>query len=358
MDNRDFTTKALLALQCVDELSYKKKTDLLNLVGDPSELISEKSAVKRVLGDNNATEFFKNYDNIDSIFDKLVKNDVHWVTYLDDEYPDELSGLDDKPYVLFVKGNYSALKNVCIGIVGSRRATRYGVKVAEEFAREFARAGVTVVSGFARGIDATAHKACVAMGKPTVAVFACGLDICYPAEHRGLIDGVLLNGGAIVSEYMLGVKPLQYHFPERNRIISGLSRAVLLAEAAKRSGSLITMKFAVEQGKEIFAVPGNIFAAESEGVNELLRETPHALAIKPEDVLDALHIKRESTEKKAVELNLVENQIVEALHDEELHFEDLLSITQLTVSELTTALFNLELNGLVQNTGGNYYALA
>ena len=133
---------------------------------------------------------------------------------------------------------------------------------------------------------------------------------------------------------------------------------MLLAEAAKKSGSLITMRLAIEQGKDVFAVPGNIFAAESEGANELLREMPHALAIKPEDVLDALHIKRDSVEKKVVELNLVENQIVEALHDEELHFEDLLSLTQLTVSELTTALFNLELNGLVQNTGGNYYALA
>lgn len=358
MDLRDLTTKAIAALQCVEELSYKKKRDLLELVGDPSEIILEKAEVKRVLGDANAAEFFKNMEKIDGILDDLAKREIHWLSYLDGDYPDALRGIEDRPYMLFVKGDCRALKNECIAIVGSRRATRYGIKVAEEFAREFSRAGVSVVSGFARGVDGTAHKACVASGKPTVAVFACGLDVCYPSEHRGLIDGVLMNGGAIVSEYPLGTKPLQYHFPERNRIISGLSKGVLLAEAAKRSGSLITMRFAIEQGRDIFVVPGNIFAAESEGANELLREMPHAIAIKPEDVLDALHIKRESVEKKAVELSLVENQIIDALHDGELHFEDLLSLTQLSVSELTTALFNLELNGLLQNTGGNYYALS
>ncbi len=358
MDNKELTAKVLLALQCVEELAYKKKADLLAAVGDPSALPANRDTVRRVLGDNAASEFFTRYNEIDSIIDRLQKSEVHWVTCLDDDYPDGLLGIYDKPIVLFVRGNYAALKNDCIGIVGSRRPTRYGIKVAEEFAREFSRAGVTVVSGFARGIDGTAHKACVAGGKPTVAVFACGLDVCYPAEHRGLLDGILMNGGAIVSEYMLGTKPLQYHFPERNRIISGLSRGVFLAEAAKKSGSLITMRCAIEQGKEIFVVPGNIFAAESEGANELLREMPHALAIKPEDVLDALHIKRESFEQKTVELSFVENQILDALHDEELHFEELLSLTQLTVNELTTALFNLELNGMIQNTGGNYYSLA
>lgn len=358
MDSKDLTTKVLLALSCVEELAYKKKSDLLSLVGDPSELPGKKDAVKRTLGEQNAAVFFKRYEEIDGIIEKLAKNDVHWLSYLEDDYPDLLRAIYDKPIILFLKGDANALKKECIGIVGSRKPTRYGEKVAEEFAREFSRAGVTVVSGFARGIDSMAHKACVAGGKPTVAVFACGLDVCYPAEHRGLMDGILMNGGMVVSEYMLGTKPLQYHFPERNRIISGLSRAVFLAEAARKSGSLITVRLALDQGRDVFVVPGNIFAAESEGANELLREMPDALAIKPEDVLDALHIKRTGSEKKTVELSLVENQIIEALHDEELHFEELLSITQLTVGELTNALFNLELNGLIQNTGGNYYSLA
>jgi len=290
--------------------------------------------------------------------DDLAKRGVHWASYLDDGYPDSLRMIDDRPIMLFVKGNIGALNGDCVAVVGSRKPTRYGLKVAEEFAREFSRAGLVVVSGFARGIDATAHKACLACGNPTVAVFACGLDVCYPAEHKGLLDGILMNGGAIVSEYPIGTKPLQYHFPERNRIISGLSRGVFLAEAAKRSGSLITMRLAIEQGKDIFVVPGNIFAAESEGANGLLREIPHAIAISPEDVLEALHVKRQGIEPQTAELSLFENQIVEALRDEELHFEELLDITGLSVGELTNTLFNLELNGLVQSTGGNYYALA
>lgn len=358
MDFKDLTTKALLALQYVDELGYKKKAALLDAVGEPSMLPENKPLMQKILGEAHTDEFFAKYAQIDDIIAKLESKEIHWLTYLDSEYPESLFHLEDRPHVLFVKGNVSALSNDCIAVVGSRRPTNYGAKVAEEFSREFARAGLTVVSGFARGVDGIAHKACIASAKPTVAVFACGLDVCYPSEHRGLIDGILLNGGAIVSEYPLGTKPLQYHFPERNRIISGLSRAVFLAQAAKRSGSLITIRFAIEQGKEIFTVPGNIYAAESEGTNELLREIPDALAIRPEDVLDALHIKREFIEKQPVELSFCENQIVEALRDGERHFEDLLSDTGLGVSELTNSLFSLELNGLIQNTGGNYYSLA
>lgn len=358
MDLKDLTTKALLALQYVDELGYKKKAALLSAVGDPSELFGKKELVRKALGDDKADEFYKNADRIDAIVDELEKRDIHWLSYLDDEYPDSLREIEDRPHVLFVKGNVKALNSDCIAIVGSRRTTRYGEKVADEFAREFARAGRTVVSGFARGIDSIAHKACVAIGCPTVAVFACGIDVIYPAEHRGLLDGILMNGGAAVTEYPIGTKPLQYHFPERNRIISGLSRGVFLAQAAKRSGSLITMRLAIEQGKDVFVVPCNIYAAENEGGNELLREIPDALVICADDVLDALHVKRASSETQVVEINITGSRILEALRDGEQHFEELLELTELSVSELTNELFDLELNGLIQNTGGNYYALA
>ena len=358
MDLKDSTTKALLALAYIDELSYKKKQTLLDSVDEPSVLPNEKSIVRKVLGEAQAEEFFKKYSDIDNIIATLEGKGYHWLSYLDGDYPNALREIEDRPIVLFVHGSVSALSSDCIGVVGSRRLSRYGEKVAEDFSREFARAGLTVVSGFARGADCVAHKACIANGSPTVAVFGCGLDVCYPAEHRGMIDGIIMNGGAIVSEYPLGTKPLQYHFPERNRIISGMSRATFLAQAAKKSGSLITVRYAIEQGRDVFAVPGNIYAAENEGANELLREIPAALAICPDDVLDALHVKRATVEKQAVELSLSESQIVDALHDGELHFEDLLSVTELSVSELTNALFNLELNGLIQNTGGNYYSLA
>lgn len=358
MKRYDETTKNLLALACVDDLTNKKKRMLLQEVGDPASFCGHKDKLKRILGDEHSAQFFELIESIDSVFDKMERQDVTFVTYLDDDYPDKLRGIDDMPIGLFAKGDLKALDGVCVGVVGTRHPTRYGSKVAEEFAKEFALAGVTVVSGFARGIDSLAHRACIEQGAPTVAVWGSGLDVCYPAEHRGLADSIIANGGLLVSEYPLGSKPLQYHFPERNRIISGLSDGVLLAEAAAKSGSLITMRLAIEQGRDIFVVPGNIYAAECEGNNHLLMEMPHALVISPENVLDALHVAREVVEKQTVELSIVENMIVEELKNGEKHFEELLAATDLTVGELTNALFNLEMNGIVDNIGGNYYDLA
>lgn len=360
MDAKDSTTKTLIALQYVEELSYKKKANLISAVENISDLSLSafRKTVISVLGDEHASQFFCNLQKIGDIIDDMQRVGVHWLSYLDDDYPDGLRGIYDPPHILFFKGSVDAIRADGIAVVGTRRPTRYGAKVAQEFSGEFAKAGAVVISGLARGIDSIAHKACVDNKCATVAVFACGLDVCYPAEHRGLVDAILENGGAIVSEYALGTKPLQYHFPERNRIVSGLSRAVFLPQAASKSGSLITMRLAIEQGKDIFVVPGNIYDEESRGGNLLLRDMPHALAIQPEDVLDALHISREVVQKQEIELSLTENLILEELRDEEKHFEELLDKSGLSVSELTGILFDMELNGLVEKTAGNYYTLA
>lgn len=358
IDGTNQVEKTLIALQYVEELSYKKKATLIDVVGNIESIPQNRKAVYDVLGDNHATEFFRNLDKIDDIIAKLRAIDAHWVTYLDDEYPDSLRGIYDPPFVLFFKGSIDAIRSHGIAVVGTRRPTRYGAKVAQEFSNEFAKAGLCIISGLARGVDSIAHKACVDNQSPTVAVMACGLDICYPAEHKGLLTAILENGGAVATEYPLGTKPLQYHFPERNRIVSGLSRAVFLAQAAEKSGSLITTRHAIEQGKDVFAVPANIYDEESAGNNQLLREIPHALAVKPEDVLDALHISREVVKEKQIELSFVESAILDALRDGDKHFEDLLEVTALNVSELTGVLFDLELNGLIDKLAGNYYALA
>lgn len=351
------TTKCLLALCSVEELSSKKKHALLREVGDPSLLSAAKSKVTAVLGAEHAKQFADKLRDVDDIIARMDREQVVFLSCLDDDYPDLLREIDDAPIGLFAKGNLSALKRDCIGVVGTRHPTRYGSKVAEHFAREFANAGLTVVSGFARGVDSIAHKACIAQNAPTVAVWGSGLDVCYPAEHRGLADSIVANDGLILTEYPFGTQPLQYHFPERNRVISGLCRAVFLAEAASKSGSLITMKLAIEQGRDIFAVPGNIYAAECEGNNKLLMEMPHAMVISPENVLDALHVAREVCEERTLELSITENIIVEELKRGEKHFEELLAATDLTVGELTNTLFNLEMNGVVENIGGNYYDL-
>lgn len=356
----DEKKKVLLALQCVNELTNKKRAALLDLVEDPTELLEtcNRQLVFKTLGEEHATEFFKNVNKADALWLELEKRDIRFITRSDDEYPEKLADIYDAPTALFVKGNLACLGAKCVAVVGTRRPTRYGAKVADEFSREFAKAGLTVVSGFARGVDSIAHLACVNQSKPTVAVFASGLDVIYPAEHRSLMDGVLQSGGLIVSEYPLGTKPLQYHFPERNRIVSGLADGVFLPQAAKKSGSLITMRLAIEQGRDVFVVPGNVYDDESAGGNELLREMPHALVISPEDVLDQMGVCREETVQKTIELSIVQTEILDALHDGERHFEELIEVTGLSVSELTSVLFDLEIEGLVFKGAGNFYSLA
>ena len=360
MNKRSQETKIIVALSLVEELSLKKKRDLLSELPNPIDWIGEKhaSTVCKILGDSHKTAFLTKYANIDGDFDDMEKREIGWITFYDEEYPEGLREIYDFPLVLFAKGNTSLLNSDCIAVVGTRTPTRYGQKVADSFTRDFARAGMTIVSGFARGVDSIAHKACTDTESPTIAVFACGLDTCYPAEHRGLYDAILGAGGLIVSEYPLGTKPLQYHFPERNRIISGLARGVFIPEATLKSGSLITARLSIEQGNELFIVPGNINSPESEGTNKLLQEMPHALVISSEDVLSRLGVRAVSVDTEVVELNICETLVVEALHDKELHFEELLEITSLGAGELSTLLMNLEINGIIEQTGGNYYSLA
>lgn len=360
MNGRSSAHKALVALQSVEELSLKKKRELLIALPNPDEWTCKDNSdlLLSALGDRYKTEFLSKILSVDEIMDKMSLAGVNWVSMIDNEYPDALREIYDVPPVLFCKGNVALLKSKCIGVVGTRTPTRYGQKVCDSFSREFARSGLTIVSGFARGVDSIAHKAAVESDAPTIAVFACGLDTCYPSEHRGLYDAIIGHNGLIVSEYPLGVKPLQYHFPERNRIISGLSEGVFLPEATLKSGSLITARLAIEQGKELFVVPGNINSPESEGTNKLLQEMPHSLVLEAEDVFSRLGVKQVKRETEVVELNMAETMIVDALHDKELHFEELLEISGLAAGELNTILMSLELNGIIEETGGNHYALA
>lgn len=358
MNGRDSDSRALLAIQYCDKLSPKKRQTLYGATETPSELFSYENKRRfEALAGDNAAEIRKFYEEADAVLDGLKKASVNAVSILDDEYPALLREIDCPPLVLFAKGNVSLLDTFCLAIVGTRRPTRYGAKLADEFSREFARAGITVVSGFARGIDSTAHKACVESGAPTIAVFGCGVDVCYPAENRGLYDAILSSGGLLVSEYGLGVKPAQFRFPDRNRIISGLCRGVFLPEAARKSGSLITVNLALEQGRDVFVAPGNVYSQESEGCNLLLKSMPHALTLSPEDVLDFYRITSSSAKKEPVQLSIAETAVTETLHEGEKHFEELLDETGLSASELSTVLVNLELAGVLEQTTGNYYSL-
>lgn len=199
-------------------------------------------------------------------------NEIKIIPIENSKYPKLLRQIYDPPKVLYVKGNAEILNDTSVAIIGCREASEYGINCSEYFSYNLAKAGINIVSGLARGIDSFAHIGALKAKGKTIAVVACGLDIVYPKENIILEEQIIKNDGAIISEYPLNTKPERHHFPSRNRIISGISKGVIVVEAKEKSGSLITVDFAVEQGKEVFAVPGNINSRNSIGTNELIKD--------------------------------------------------------------------------------------
>lgn len=197
---------------------------------------------------------------------------IKTITIGDEAYPESLKHIYGKPQTLYVLGNEKLLNAHSIAIIGCRKASSYGLKNAYKFGYELAKKGICVISGLARGIDTYAHKGALAAKGTTIAVLGCGLDVVYPPENMDLYKQIVMSGGAIITEYPLGSRPEKHHFPARNRIISGLSDGVLVVEAKKRSGTLITVEHALDQGKNVYAIPGNITSENSYGTNELIKE--------------------------------------------------------------------------------------
>ena len=215
-------------------------------------------------------------DTVSRVMQKCKEKNIEWVTWEEERYPQYLKEIIDPPVVLFYKGDLELASSLCVSVVGSRKATAYGQKAAYEVAVESARAGITVVSGMAIGVDACAHKGALdAMGK-TIAVMPCGLDLCYPKSNEWLFHRVCQNGLAL-SEYPPGKKAEKWHFVERNRVVSGLSVATVVAQAGPKSGSIRTAQLAAEQGREVFGVPGDIFDSEYLGVHNLIQDGANVL---------------------------------------------------------------------------------
>lgn len=214
------------------------------------------------------------------------EKNIDWVTWEEDRYPQCLKEIADPPSVLFYKGDLGLAENLCVSVVGSRRATMYGQKAAYEIASELARAGITVVSGMAMGVDACAHKGALDALGSTIAVMPCGLDLCYPKSNEWLYNRICHNG-LVVSEYPPGKKAEKWHFVERNRVVSGLSTATVVAQAGPKSGSIRTAQLAAEQGREVFGVPGDIFDLEYLGVHNLIQDGANVLT-SPKGLIRAL----------------------------------------------------------------------
>jgi DNA processing protein len=293
---------------------------------------------------------------------RLEASAARLVTYVSQDYPKSLFEIPDPPPFLYVKGELRS-HELSIAIVGSRRATSYGLMTTGKLAEALASHGVCVVSGMARGVDTAAHKGALQAGGRTVGVLGCGVDTVYPPENRVLFDR-MADAGCLVSEFPLGTQPLAENFPRRNRIISGLSSGVLVVEAAEKSGSLITAQYALEHGRDVFAVPGNISFATSRGCNRLIKQGAKLVDC-VEDILEELPAYARSSADaplfqsplRTFSLTPKEAAIYELLARSPLHIDDIISQTELTAGEVSSMLLHLELKGAITALPGTHYAV-
>jgi DNA processing protein len=301
----------------------------------------------------------RNSVNLDEVIAQAEKNKIRILTWDDAEYPAHLKEIDQPPPVLYLRGDVTAEDGWSVAIVGTRAVTPYGRQVTEELATILAHNGVTIVSGLARGVDAVAHSAAIKAGGRTLAVLGSGVDKIYPPEHRQMAEKII-SQGAVISDYAPGTPPESANFPPRNRIISGLSMAVVVVEAGDTSGALITAEFAVEQGRDVFAVPGPVYAPQSKGTNRLISNGAKAL-LQPTDVLEALDLTRNVERReirRAVPSDATEAALLDLLGAEPKHVDDIRAQLELPIEKISSALTMMELKGMVRQVGGMNYVAA
>jgi DNA processing protein len=301
--------------------------------------------------------------SLETEMERLDRYGVAALTWKDPGYPARLKEIYDCPPLLYVRGQLLPQDEWCLAVVGTRKPTLYGRQVTQELASELARRGVTIVSGLARGVDAEAHRAALEVGGRTLAIFACGLDIVYPSEHARLAQQIM-SQGALLSDYPLGTRPKAEHFPRRNRIMSGLSLGTLIIEAGETSGALITARLALEQNREVFAVPGSILSPASQGTNRLIQDGAK-LVRSYTDVLEELNLtarvqpQPEQLEmKELLPVDDTEAALLKRLSAQPTHIDEVCRESGLPISVVSSTMALLEIKGLVRQVGAMNYVLA
>ena len=297
--------------------------------------------------------------DLEKVWDSIQNQGIKVLTWVDPDYPERLREVDQSPPVLYLRGTFLPDDATAVAIVGTRRVTAYGRQVADELATCLGHNGVTVISGLARGTDAVAHQAALKAGGRTVAVLGCGVDRIYPPENRQLAEQIMAQG-CLMSDYPVGTPPEGANFPPRNRIISGLSLATVVIEAGEESGALITASFAAEQGREIFAVPGGIYAPQSKGANRLIQQGVRPL-LAAQDVLEALNltmVNQQVAARRALPADALEASIFQSLSGDPVHVDEICAQLNQPIEKLSAALAMMELKGMVRQVGGmNYVAI-
>lgn len=360
---------ALLQLSAIEGLGVNKIRNLVNHFGSPLAVLNSdyvdlmeveginQILAKRIVNENINKKFLSDSEHQISL---VEKNNSKILTFWDDEYPYYLRKIYDPPVFLFIKGNIVGEDENAIAIVGTRHPTHYGRKIVEQITSELINNGLTIVSGLARGIDTIAHYTALQKKGRTFAVLGSGLDYIYPAENKKLFQSIPENG-CIITEYLFGTKPDAINFPRRNRIISGLSLGTLIIETDVTGGAMLTAKYALDQNREVFAVPGNVDTKQSRGTNYLIQTGQAKLVTGAKDILEEFgdrFIKKETKPKEIdlSHLNVFENKIYDMLDSEPLHIDMISEKTDLSTSECLVHLLSLEFKGLIKSLPGKYFA--
>lgn len=367
--------RALLALQRVPELGLRRIKLLLEKTGvKNADEIFDLPVSKLASIDSFGEQIVRNivtfdgWMQVDKVLDKTDKTGAELVSIDDEEYPPLLRHIYDPPVLLWLKGNRKALLEDGIAIIGTRRPGKYGLQQCEKWSRIISESGLCINSGLAYGIDAAAHKTAVDTGGKTVAVLGSGIDVIYPSKNIGLVKNLIQKGGAVITEFPPGTKPDAVNFPERNRIVSGMSHGVLVVESGIKGGSMITARSALDQNREVFVIPHPLDYLKGEGCNYLIRTGQGKLVQNMEDIREEISVHIEGTDgeidktpqvKKweSMDLNPKQSEVCRQLAKKEHHIDELSENLNIQAHKLLPLLLELEMLGAVKQKAGKYFEL-
>ncbi len=332
------------------QLSNDKRIKLIRKYCDEKNIRKNSSIIKE-LREANIEKITE--EKIKTFKEYMNKNNIGYITIKSKEYPEKLKHLSEPPYVIFYKGNLELLKGNLIAVIGARKYSSYGAQVAKIIAKEISENNFTVVSGLAAGIDSIAQKSAINYIGRTIGVLGCGIDVIYPKNNKMLYEDILKNDGLIISEFLPGTPPISYNFPRRNRIISGISSKLIIIEATVKSGSLITVNYALGLGMDIMAIPGPVFNGNSEGCNKLIRDGAKPFT-EIEDLYDFLSIIKEKYKNK--EKNTYKSTILNVINNEPIHLDDIIESVNVDRRVLFELLFEMQNRNEIICLPGNYYA--
>ena len=355
----------LLWLDSFDFLTYRKKEKLLDIFEDIQQIFNlnnlkdKREKLLNIITDEEYN-IIKNQLTekcVEGLIKNLESKGISYITYYSKEYPNTLKNIDTPPFVLYYKGDISLLNTNCFAIVGSRQITNYGKMATEKFTKDLVKADFTIVSGLASGVDTVAHTVALAEKGKTIAVLAGGLDEIYPATNTNLAEQIIKNNGLLITETRCNKKAETYMFPIRNRIIAGLSKGILITEAKEKSGVIHTKNYALDYGKDVFAIPGSIFSLTSCGTNRMIVNGQAKAVITTEDILEEYGISLQKKAKAVYNYSMEESILINLLSSGEKSFQELADQSKLPVKTLNSLLTTLSIRGIIKKLTGNIYYL-